>query len=173
MKVIFLDIDGVLNSIDTLIMRDITRSMGYESTSIDDNMVERLSNIVNNTGAVIVLTSTWKNGFEFKEGNAIALDKESAILLNMFSNYGITIYDKTSNDPNGKRDSEILSWLADHYREVEDYVIIDDKYIYNSMLEPHFIKTNFTGSGELGLCDNHVERAIDILNYDLTHRLMK
>ena len=56
MKVIFLDIDGVLNSIkfDRLRMRD------GRSDFIDESRLPLLKQIVDSTNAVIVLSTTWR-----------------------------------------------------------------------------------------------------------------
>ena len=53
MKIVFLDIDGVLNCEGSR-----SRCVGYRG--IDDKKVENLAKIVKATGAEIVLTSTWK-----------------------------------------------------------------------------------------------------------------
>ena len=54
MKAIFLDIDGVLNE-------EKSRSSCCGYRGIDDKKVEILAKIVKETGARLVLTSTWKN----------------------------------------------------------------------------------------------------------------
>lgn len=171
MKIIFLDIDGVLNSIDTFIMRDKIREMGYDALSFDDIMVERLANIVNNTGSVVVLTSMRKNNFDFIDGKVITKDKEAEDLLNLFNTYNIIIHDKTECDKYDMRDMEILQWLSKHQSEVDNFVIIDDVDINNDDLRPFFIKTNFCGKYDNGLCDEHVKKAIDILNNNLQYKL--
>ena len=53
MKIVFLDIDGVLNCEGSR-----SRCAGYRG--IDDKKVENLAKIVKATGAEIVLISTWK-----------------------------------------------------------------------------------------------------------------
>ena len=54
MKIVFLDIDGVLNCEGSR-----SRCVGYRG--IDDKKVENLAQIVKATGAKIVLISTWKD----------------------------------------------------------------------------------------------------------------
>ena len=56
-KYIFLDIDGVLNC-------NNTTDDCFGMTGIEDRLVEKLSTIVNATGAGIVLTSTWRDYWE-------------------------------------------------------------------------------------------------------------
>ena len=53
MKIVFLDIDGVLNCEGSR-----SRCAGYRG--IDDKKAENLAQIVKATGAEIVLVSTWK-----------------------------------------------------------------------------------------------------------------
>lgn len=57
MKIIFLDVDGVLNS---------STYINKETYHIKQEKVRFLKNIVDHTGANIVLTSTWKAGFDKK-----------------------------------------------------------------------------------------------------------
>ena len=64
MKVIFLDIDGVLNTYQTFI--DIY--LEYKKTKIrrleiDGDKVSLLSEIINLTGSKIVLSSSWRHSF--------------------------------------------------------------------------------------------------------------
>ena len=54
-KVIFLDIDGVLAHTDYL---------NWQTRHIDPERVRFLAQIVELTDAQIVLTSTWKNGYD-------------------------------------------------------------------------------------------------------------
>jgi histidinol phosphatase-like enzyme len=54
MKVVFLDIDGVLNE-----EKSRSRCCGYKG--IDDKKVGNLAKIVKQTNAEIVLISTWKD----------------------------------------------------------------------------------------------------------------
>jgi len=59
--VIFLDVDGVLNC-ETSKSYVITENRKV-LTGIDKDKVKRLASIVAATGADIVLTSSWKNGW--------------------------------------------------------------------------------------------------------------
>jgi len=59
MKVIFLDFDGVLNSVKYDRKRDWNKL-----TFIDESRLPLLKQIVDSTGAVIVLSTTWRNHWE-------------------------------------------------------------------------------------------------------------
>ena len=54
MKYIFLDIDGVLNT---------KASWSTKPYDLDTNSISVLGDICKKTGAIIVLTSTWKTGY--------------------------------------------------------------------------------------------------------------
>lgn len=54
--VLFLDIDGVLNSVET--MRSGRWNAGTET--LDPENVERLDRLIQLTGAVVVVSSTWR-----------------------------------------------------------------------------------------------------------------
>ena len=53
MKVLFLDIDGVLNPFRT-------DSEGNITTKLDDDCVNRLCRIIHETNCVVVISSSWK-----------------------------------------------------------------------------------------------------------------
>lgn len=153
MKVIFLDVDGVLNCVDST--SDICGYVGIENTK-----VKLLRRIVEETGAEIVLVSTWKDGWsrtdKDKKQDVFAdfldreLEKESLVIL-----------DKTEDD-GILRGEGILAWM--NGRDVESFVILDDKrYDYrNCGLSPYHIKTEFYDE-DGGLNEEHVVRAIEVL----------
>lgn len=60
MRVIFLDIDGVLTTYSY---------HNPDTNNINPDKVQILSQIVKRTGAKIVLTSTWKMGYDKDSGN--------------------------------------------------------------------------------------------------------
>ena len=59
MKLIFLDVDGVLNCAASFTRRG-------NPFPIDDNKVDLLAQIVEATGAELVLSSTWREDFNSK-----------------------------------------------------------------------------------------------------------
>ena len=155
MKIVFLDIDGVLNCEGSR-----SRCVGYRG--IDDKKVENLAKIVKATGAEIVLTSTWKKGWR----------KTDKAHQGMMANYldkklkkqGLTALDKT-RDYIGERylsrGEGILDYLMNS--NVGNYVILDDfQFDYDSCgLTENYVKTdNYNG----GLTEELAEKAIGILN---------
>lgn len=155
MKVIFLDIDGVLNS--RIYDRKRNRN---EQTDIDETRLPLLKKIVEETGAKIVLSSTWRTHWS---KDAALCDGDGVYINEIFAKYGLVIYDKTP-DPgrDSDRPDEINLWLETTRETIESFVIIDD-YRYDwGKLSERFVKTN--PNFGLGLEEEHAETAIELLN---------
>lgn len=106
MKVVFLDVDGVLNTIDGI----CNFGMNY----IDDERVQLVAKIINATDAKIVLSSTWRIDPENRKLVEIALSK-----------YGLTIFDATLiSEKYDLRKNEIQQWLDQN--PTDKFAIIDD-----------------------------------------------
>lgn len=155
MKVIFLDIDGVLNSRRYDAKRDKNGN-----TNIDETRLPLVKNIVDATGARIVLSSSWRNDWDVDP----ALCRDDGVYINnSFEKYGLKIYSKTPYlGICAQRREEVKKWLADCIEEVESFVIIDDYRFGWGELSGNFVITN--PNFGLGLEEEHVERAIEILN---------
>ncbi len=109
--VVFLDVDGVLNS-RTTVQRT---PRGY--TGIDDARVRILADAIEKCGgADIVLSSDWK------EMNSA--DEDYIYLIKKLEKYDLSIAGETQ-DSNRKRGVGILTYLEAH-PEIEEYVILDD-----------------------------------------------
>lgn len=160
MKVIFLDIDGVLNcatSRSSCIDVD-----GRVIKGIDSDKVKRLAKIVEATGAQIILSSDWKDGWSKyytspKPSHAKYLDNH------LYKKGRLTIKDKTPSTHKGSwfRGEEILSYLRLH-KDVENYVILDDTFFEDFSIKEiseHLVLTDY----KVGLTDADVEKAIRIL----------
>ena len=155
MKIIFLDIDGVLNS------REYDRRRNWnEQTDIDETRLPLVKKIVDETGAKIVLSSTWREHWDKDP----ALCADDGVYINeTFAKYGLEIYDKTPDlGRYAERRDEVKAWLERAQDTIESFVIIDDYRFGWAELSDNFVKTepNFG----LGLEDEHVKRAIEILN---------
>jgi hypothetical protein len=157
MKVIFLDVDGVLN--DQMWLRL------YENGEIDKERVARLAEIVKATGAVIVLSSSWR----VLPDELDDMDKWVwRQLVDALHEYGMSIHDRTPVI-GMDRPLEIRTWLDQHKGQVEAFVSLDDDYQKTAYDEYGIgyglVKTSFYGEeGNLGgLQDRHVQKAIEIL----------
>lgn len=142
-KVIFLDIDGVMNH-------------EKSEEDMDTTCLYQLKRIVDSTGAKIVLTSSWKMYFLRGDENPIKLYFEKRLRL-----FGLELYDIAPHLGAGKRAAEIKQWLKEH-RAFKSYVIIDDNMFpgFQKMSE-HLCITEFYNGG---LNAEHAAKAIQILN---------
>jgi len=169
MKVIFLDIDGVLNW-------DKSKACFYDPETnltylgIDKARVRRLADIVRASAAKIVLVTDWKEDFEI--GAYKQEKKHAKYLNNKLREFDLKVYDKTMTEiKTYNRGVNIIRWL-DKHPEVTEYIIIDDSFfkysnISDPRIEEHFIKTvgNFKDIDELsGLTDGLVPIAVGMLH---------
>lgn len=150
MKIIFLDIDGVLNSFKY----DSERKP--EDGNIDATRLPLLKRLVDYTGAKIVLTSTWR---KFWERDQESIIYEAGKEINrIFASAGLEIFDKTP--VLGRRKDEIFAWIKQN-KEVEVFCIIDDICFGWDELAPFLVNTN-PRIGR-GLEEKHIEKSISIL----------
>ena len=147
-NIIFLDVDGVLNNIETT----TTTKSGW--TFVDDFLVERLRTIVELTGAKVVLSSSWRYGM-YSSGT----DRQDYLeLVDKLRDFDIHVIDVTPVLSDGDREEEIKWWLKRYWSGFGNYVILDD-INYFIDLQTNFVQT----SPETGLTLGNVERAIKIL----------
>jgi len=104
MKVIFLDIDGVLNSKET----PNPRKFPY---IVDDCLLKRLLKLCERTGAQVVMSSTWRY---------------DPVGLLAARHFGIPFIDVIPDMPGEARHKEIIAWLSAH-GDVSRYAVIDDE----------------------------------------------
>lgn len=92
MKIIFLDIDGTVNNITTFKKRYYKwKKTGIWDSMLDDTMLKRLKEIVDETGAKIILTSVWR--FDLDD-NLNPITEDGKNLICKFNEHGLVIYDK-------------------------------------------------------------------------------
>ena len=151
MKIIFLDVDGVLNNSDT---RTVTRD-GW--CFVDDRLVCNLACIVHATGAKVVLSSTWRDDWHREDETLNTLAFED--LRNKLREFKVEIMSKTGAWRKC-RGLEIQEWL-DNWKgeEIENFIILDD---WNDMepVKDYLFWINPT----FGLTDSDVSLAILYLN---------
>ena len=150
MKVIFLDVDGVLNS-------RATRAKSPSGfVGIGDVFVRQLSELVAETGAKIVLSSDWKDGWEQKHRTGKYLEDKLA-------KYGLSVFARTYDSDYRKRGQGICDYLEG--KNIEGYVILDDRNFdfIEAGLEAHFVRID----ARYGLRDCDIHRAKQIINNEL------
>jgi len=125
-SVIFLDLDGVL-TVD---------STNYKSFHPD--CVQALKKILDETNALIVLTSCWRKGFlDWSVSPCVLIERPHvlAVLGRLFEDAGLPsqrLVEVTPITVEGHRGTEISKWLDKHSR-VKNFIILDD----DSDMEPH------------------------------------
>lgn len=146
MNIIFLDIDGVLNSHRKLIEvynKTHKPHSGY-NYPFDELCLENLKTLVEATNSKIVITSTWRKD---KEGR----DKLIQVLKEYQLDQHITGYTPVLNKSRG---IEIQSYLSTLEHE-PNFIILDDDTDMEELTE-YLIKTNIS----VGLTKENTEEAI-------------
>lgn len=123
MKVLFLDIDGVLNN-ETTVER-LTEGIFKGFIGLDKRLVDLLLQWLKGKDIIVVLSSTWR------------LDARQLYEIDLA---GIPIYAVTRNL--GQRGKEVADWLAAHPK-VTHYAILDDIKQFRPEQMPHFVRTNY------------------------------
>lgn len=160
MKIVFLDVDGVLNS--RSYFNSLPRGTLYQD--IDETKVELLKQIIDQTQAEIVLSSTWRGLKDLGEMNQP--HPMYTYLVETLAKYGLSIMSHTPLIQEN-RPLEIYTWLNNRVDTIEAFVILDDDWGEDDYrpygLKSHLIKTSFYGD-KGGLQSQDVEQAIKILN---------
>jgi hypothetical protein len=139
-NIIFLDIDGVMNSNNHLV-----ESKAHEYLEFDPICVESLKKILKETNAKIVISSTWRIKRSLEE------------LKRIFSIYDISNY-IIGVTPNlwKERGHEIQEYIDIHKNIIKKFVIIDDDSDMEHLM-PYLVKINYLN----GLTNEEAERVIN------------
>jgi hypothetical protein len=162
MKVIFLDIDGVINSNFWVESHQQEVSNG---TLIDKEKIELVAKIVNKTEAVLVMHSGWRFWFD---NNMQPIRKEAQNLIDLLLDSGLSIYAMTPDLTTEEirktkmfskvKASEIFLWLKEN-PDVDKWIVLDDLDLHNDDLAIRQVRTN----AEVGLTEKDVNKAIEML----------
>lgn len=153
MKILFLDFDGVVSTFE-------------KGWRLDDEKLSLLKEIIDETNAKIVVSSSWKVGYDDVDKFIETLGgrRKSETIKNngnMFQWFCNNIYDIT--DSNGPwRGDEIQRWIVYHQDEIETYVILDDD---SDMRENQLFNFVQTDSYE-GITSREVKLCTKILNHE-------
>lgn len=154
MNAIFLDIDGVLNDINSI--ETIYDALGHKQFHLLANTIgetpfnykscERLKKLIQETNSVVVLSSTWR------------MSKHSIKTVEEYIE--TKLYGKTPNlGLSYARGKEIQAYLNEH-KEITNYVILDDDSDMLECQKPHFVNVD----GKLGFSEEDFKRCMVILN---------
>lgn len=158
MKIIFLDIDGVLNYNNWYVSKEYQALQWDEDNELDidpkcANRINKICAMEGNTK--IVITSDWRFSWY---GTIMRLTKGGInpdyILDKTPERIWITVpgFDHS-------RGAEINDWLEAH-PECTNYVIIDDRTDFKDEQQSHFIHVN----PHIGFTDEQMMEVINILN---------
>lgn len=173
-KVLFLDIDGVINTYKSATTkREAFIEVGDDIVGFnkfEDDCVARLNQITDETGAKIVISSTWRLG-------CIANNTTNLLYIHL-KREGVTgdiigctpadrecgyINEHYPDGSRGQRGFEINYWLKETKLDIESFVVLDDDMAW--FVDSKVPNIVWVEEGwEHGLQDDHVRRAIEILN---------
>jgi hypothetical protein len=160
MRVIFLDIDGVLNNRGFMTHDPVRWEMGHRFKhllhhNMDPRNVATLQEIISRTNAKLVISSTWRMIHTLEE------------ITSCLRHHGCSgeVIDKTVNGYYDEdkdywyvRGDQIQLWLDEHQGQVESFVILDDDSDMVHLMDK-LVHTKF----DYGLRKEHIEPAVKIL----------
>lgn len=163
-KIIFLDIDGVLNH-ESYYEREgwqqeLADKYGWPQSDIDTESVKVLNRIIEETGAKVVISSTWRKGHPPEEMQKIL--EMRGFTGEVIGATGI------ARQEWAVRGNEIRAWqienadlIPNRYgRHFSNYVIFDDDTDMLFWQKDNFIIT----TNKYGLTEELGDQAIEILN---------
>ncbi|WP_127532157.1 HAD domain-containing protein [Paenibacillus kobensis] len=156
MRIIFLDIDGVLNTDRAVRLRQL-----HEQADInfDAEAMKNLQELIDATDAYVVISSTWR--IHYNTENRLWTE-----LIRNFMQYGLEhriigitpVLD--SNLQPSTRWREIESWLRNYLDgHIQSFVIVDDEWEMGPYTRTHFLKCQ----GYRGITTEVKDKAIQIL----------
>lgn len=152
-NIIFLDIDGVLNHVNTfkdtknirinLNINSLKDKLTIKLLELDPNKLYLLKEIIKETNSKVVVTSSWR------------ILKIYPLIEDYLINKGIPIID-TTDYIDSNRGDEIRKYLKNHH--VDNFIIIDDDMFpdFHELTE-NLIHTNFFNDG---LSEENVYEAV-------------
>lgn len=166
-KYLFLDIDGVLNH-DVWFNSPSYKNnqANWQVSMFDPTCVERVNRILQETGAKLVVSSSWRDMKDLPEifaGVGLPTEFDTTPYADVIypDAFPITDFFSEETDIRYWRGSEI-KWYLDHNAK-EDYtycILDDDCDMLDEQLE-YFVST----SNPKGLTDKLTDKAIEILNH--------
>ena len=144
-KIVFLDVDGVLNNQAWAYEMYKHGVLVYRDCLLYEPSLLQLKRIVDGTGAIIVVSSSWRQ-------DAAMYEK----LRDWLERFGMEIYDRTPYVC-ADRGDDITAWFILHPGKYR-YVILDDDYDMGVHID-HLVQTEF----DAGLTEADADRCIKAL----------
>lgn len=150
MKIVFLDFDGVLNRLTDFAFASSQSVFHHEA-------VARLNDIVHESKAKVVISSSWRVNHSLDELRQLL--KDAGFRGEVIGVTPIHNHDNASGLPDIGliRCGEIQAWMDGQSQPLTSFVVLDDLDLH--ILAAYQIKTEM----EDGLLDHHVGMALAIL----------
>lgn len=163
-SLLFLDVDGVINPTSNYIrLKAMGKSRAPEKLTFPEDVMLRLKDIIDQTGAKVVISSTMRDpNFQ----HTSTWDPVFKNLYNQLAKYDISIFGCTPVRHDRVRGKEILEYLEwfKHSEKVDEvpFIIIDDgDFDISPYIPPAYI---IKIAGNIGITDSDVDFAVYQLN---------
>lgn len=165
-KLIFLDVDGVLNHELYYTEKDQQQradEIGYPQSEFDPKTIELINSVVKQTGAKVVISSCWRNNRTVEEINelfkSVGLNEDIAGKTPNLAVYDLATKQRTNiSTPRGCEIAEYIHINYGYFNDVK-YVILDD----DSDMLLHQQKNFIWIDSYAGLTEEHVQQILKIL----------
>lgn len=164
-KILFLDIDGVLNCTDVVDKKPSNDERVY---GLNPDLVNNLKKVVDATGCRIVVSSSWRHHLDYAPFQPKR--KWRNVLAEMIGYDASRLFiGSTPRGNTGKRGDEILAWILENKDEYGAYqsgpmriCVVDDEIgdIICNIDRRNVVKTDM----RKGLTEEDADRIIGILN---------
>lgn len=155
MKLIFLDIDGVLNNENWYASGEANKvydeTKDIKAFNFDPDNWKWVEKLIQETGAKIVLSSSWRS---YSLEKTIEDFKDTGFNPIVKHLIGVTPYSFERH-----RGKEIQFYLDNCFEKVESYVIFDDDLDMLDSQQENFVHTDFFN----GITEDNFNKALQIL----------
>ena len=171
-KYIFLDIDGVMNNEFDILEKmhdDGAKQYSRDDILFCDAAWDRLATLCKQTGAKVILSSSWRYGFIKDERGRIVVDNQgnhlATRLLAYFKAHSIPLVGLTGLGRDGCRGLQILDYIAENLNGMTDEWIVLDDAIFD--MEEHLPMGNvFQTRFQTGLTDEICNNILEHWGWD-------
>jgi len=168
MKIIFLDMDGVINNSNTRAPKDVKfGEKEWWISQIETELVSRLNEVIEKTEAKVVISSSWREYWHPLEIQEMLKERGFKGKVIGRTPRRIEIDHELVGDKIGPKLSriyprglEIKQWLIQNRKNYKDKIVIFDDCEDMVDLSDQYIKTSY----KTGLTESDVNKAITILN---------
>lgn len=164
MNYIFIDVDGVLNNEKWLLEN---HEIDGVIDHVCDENVAQLKRIAADTGAKVVVSSSWRHGMMVHDQRVYALDPMTKVLMGKLEKARVKVVGITPSfseksaalrlNVRFTRDLEIFDWAMKHLTDGDNFIALDDEPIDTyGILGEHFIQTTFAHGLTAELADTAI-----------------